>query len=49
MEFNYRVEISAEGYETTDFKEYFVAMEYYHKLKAEGLNPTFVELTLKTA
>ena len=35
MEFNYRVEISAEGYETTDFKEYFVAMEYY-EIKRES-------------
>lgn len=41
---NYRVEISAEGYETTDFEDYLTAMAYYHKLKGLGLDPEFIEM-----
>lgn len=42
--YNYRVVCSAEGYETTDFVDYQVAIEYYNKLKAAGISADFEEL-----
>ena len=42
----FRVYISAEGYETTDFWDYATALDYYKKLKGLGLNPEFEERVL---
>lgn len=43
-EYNYEVEVSAEGYETTTFHDYGTARDYYNKLIQLGLNAKFIEL-----
>ena len=37
----YTIEISADDYENTNFNDYQVALEYFHKLKEQGLHPVF--------
>jgi len=37
--YHYTVEVSAEGHENTNFNSYEVALEYFNKLKQQGMNP----------
>ena len=42
MTTGYVVEVSAEGYEPTAFTDYATAMDYYNKLKQQGLQVEFL-------
>ena len=41
--YNYTVEVSAEGHENTNFNSYEVALEYFNKLKQQGMNPVLLD------